>query len=130
MALVTLYLPPTQSQNPKTLYSLIPNFPVSTKFVDTAVKWDSSISFSSVWPSNLYYSNIQFLQTLAFIIVSAVVNVFELITKSVSSTFKPYNALIVSTGSTFAKNLSYLPLEFSAPWKCVLNASKINSIPK
>lgn len=44
MALVTLYLPPTQSQNPKTLYSFIPNFPVSTKFVDTAVKWDSSIS--------------------------------------------------------------------------------------
>ena len=41
--------------------------------------------------------------------VSAVVNVLELITKIVSSTFKPYNALIVSTGSTFAKNLNYLP---------------------
>jgi hypothetical protein len=42
-------------------------------------------------------------------IVSAVVNVFELITMTVSSTFNPYSALSVSTGSTFAKNLNYLP---------------------
>lgn len=114
---MTLYLPPTQSQNPKTLCSLIPNLFVSGRFVDTAVKWASRTpfkninnnTFSSLTPSSLYYSRIQFLQTFAFMIVSAVVNVFELITMTVSSTFNPYSALSVSTGSTFAKNLNYLP---------------------
>lgn len=88
------------------LLNEIQGFPIEYKNINT---------FSSVCPSNLYYSKIQFLHTFAFIIVSAVVNVLELITKRVSSTFKPYNALIVSTGSTLAKNLSCLPLEFSAP---------------
>jgi len=115
IALVTLYLPPTQSQNPKTYSPAIPNLLVSTKLVDTAVKWADNILFSSSWPNNLYWSKIHCLHALAFIMVSAVVNVLELITNKVSSTFNPYNALRVSTGSTLAKNRNCLPLEFKRP---------------
>lgn len=43
MADVTLNLPPTQSQNPKTRSSEIPNLLVSTRLVETAQKWELNI---------------------------------------------------------------------------------------
>lgn len=41
-------------------------------------------------------------------------NVFEFIKMSVSSGFRPWVARAMSMGSTFAKNLSVLPLELAA----------------
>ncbi len=54
----------------------------------------------------------QFLQVLAFKIVSAVVNVLEFMTNNVYSGSNPSTALSKSIGSTFAKNLNLL---FFAP---------------
>lgn len=61
------------------------------------------------YPSFLYCSNNQFLQVLAFNIVSAVVNVLELITNNVSSAENPSIARLKSIGSTLAKNLIARP---------------------
>lgn len=77
--------------------------------VEQAQMWDlamSPVSFTFLFS---YYSTNHFLQLLAFRIVSAVVNVLELINIKVYSTSRPYVALAKSMGSTLAKNLNFLP---------------------
>ena len=123
MADVTLYLPPTQSQNPNTLALSIPNSEVSFRLVLNAHMCFLMIAASSVTPIALNWANIQFLQVLALSIVSAVVKVLELITKRVFSTFRFSMALWKSTGSTLARNLSFLPLDYSRQVGSILMAS-------
>ena len=66
------YLPPTQSQNPKTFSFFIPNSFVALRLVDNATMLLLiSLSVSLV--------KSQFFAVLAFVIVSIVVNVFEAI---------------------------------------------------
>ena len=89
IALQTENLPPTKSQNPNTLFGLIPNLLVSLRFVEHAQTCLSTISCSSLTPS-FYNSDINhLLDVLALSMVSAVVNVFEATTKRVYSGFKP-----------------------------------------
>ena len=80
-ALQTLYRPPTQSQKPKALSKLMPNFSTSARLVLTATM--CFLTTSGPVPS---FSWSQARQVLALSIVSAVVNVFETTTTSVTTT--------------------------------------------
>lgn len=128
---LTLNLPPTHSQKPKTLSSLIPNSAVALRLVETAHKCFESTAASSTFASiPLKYLMICYLQVLAFNMVSAVVNVLLTITKRVLSTSSPSVALKKSIGSTFAKNFNVLPAESALHTLSCLRASKTNSGPR
>lgn len=134
IVLQTLNLPPTQSQNSKTLSSMIPKFLVKARLVDDAANWQATIFFfmSSVsgwfWFNLVYSWNSHSLILLAFRMVSAVVKVLEFTMTMVSSQFRPSVALDRSCGSTLAKNFSFLPLAASSQGVYCLMASCTNSM--
>ena len=87
------YLPPTQSQNPKTFSFFIPNSFVALRLVDNATMLLLiSLSVSS--------DKSQSFAVLALVIVSIVVNVFEAIRINVLFGFKPNVVSIKSLPST------------------------------
>lgn len=113
IALHTENLPPTKSQNPNTLFSSIPNFEVYGMLVEQAQICDFVMSVVSVILILAYCERSQVLQLFALSIVYAVVKVFELTKIRVSSTSNPSIARLKSMGSTLAKNLIFLFLDFS-----------------
>lgn len=76
----TLYLPPTKSQNSNTISSEIPNSRVADKLVEQATKCYLIESLL-----NLFIN--KFLHKFAFVNVSSVVNVFDIMTTRVCSKF-------------------------------------------
>lgn len=86
IALHTEKRPPTKSQNPNTFSSAMPNLDVSGMLVEQAHMWLLTISASLSSPRPAYSLSSHLRQLLAFKIVSAVVNVFELTKNSVSYT--------------------------------------------
>jgi hypothetical protein len=130
MALQTENLPPTKSQKPKTFFSFMPNFEVSTRLVEQAQMCRSAIRAESATPFFPYSVISHCFTLLAFSMVSAVVKVLELTSTRVYSTSRPEVTKGVpsiarskSIGSTLAKNLIFLPAASALYLGWLLSAS-------
>mmetsp|Transcript_33490 Transcript_33490/g.78530 ORF Transcript_33490/g.78530 Transcript_33490/m.78530 type:complete len:204 (+) Transcript_33490:1-612(+) len=104
----TLYLPPTQSQNPKVFALSMPNAETASRLEEQAIMCRITTSGSSPIASHSHARTVR-----ALSIVSAVVKVLETTMTIVSSGSRPWVAMMESVGSTLLRNLRLYPSLFS-----------------